>query len=78
MVSSTRIVQHTMLATRQGEETMKIKVTEVDNNTTIKLKDDEGETVCYIHYNKGMNVVEIKNANKKPIKYIPLGEWNDW
>jgi nicotinic acid phosphoribosyltransferase len=53
---------------------MKIKITEVDNNTTIKLKDDEGETVCYIHYNKSMNVVEIKNANKKPIKYIPLGE----
>jgi hypothetical protein len=38
---------------------MKVKVTEVDNNTRIKLKDDDGE---------------IKNANKKPIKYIPLGE----
>ena len=27
---------------------MKVKVTEVDNNTRIKLKDDEGETVCYV------------------------------
>jgi uncharacterized lipoprotein len=53
---------------------MKVKVTEVDNNTRIKLKDDDGETVCYIYYNKNMNVLEIKNANKKPIKYIPLGE----
>ena len=53
---------------------MKVKVNEVDNHTTIKLKDDEGETICYIRYNKIMNVIEIKNANKKPIKYIPLGE----
>jgi hypothetical protein len=53
---------------------MKVKVTEVDNNTRIKLKDDEGETVCYIYYNKNMNVLEVKNANKKAIKYVPLGD----
>ena len=53
---------------------MKLKVTEVDDNTRIKLKDDEGETVCYIYHNKNMNVLEIKNANKKAIKYVPLGD----
>ena len=34
----------------------------------------EKQFVMSVYYNKDMNVVEIKNANKKAIKYVPLGD----
>jgi len=51
----------------------KIKVKILDEQTQLKIKSEDGETICYIMYNRAMNVLLISDEKKRPLKWVPLG-----
>lgn len=53
---------------------IKIKVNTMTETTKIKMKDEEGNVVCYITYNPTMNTLGISNSQKAFIKWVPLGD----
>ena len=51
----------------------KIKVNTLAEHTQLKIKSKDGETICYILYNRAMNVLLISDEKKNPLKWVPLG-----
>ena len=51
----------------------KIKVNILNEQTQLKIKSEDGETICYIMYNSTMNVLLISDEKKRPLKWVPLG-----
>lgn len=51
----------------------KVKVSKLAEHTQLKIKSEGGETICYILYNRTMNVLLISDEKKNPLKWVPLG-----
>lgn len=51
----------------------KVKVNTLAEHTQLKIKSEDGETICYILYNRAMNVLLISDEKKRPLKWVPLG-----
>ena len=54
-------------------EKIKVKVNTMTDTTRIKMKSEDGNTVCYITYNPKMNSLGILNNQKEFVKWVPLG-----
>lgn len=54
-------------------EKIKVKVNTMTEKTRIKMKGENGDTVCYITYNPKMNSLGILNNEKVFVKWVPLG-----
>lgn len=52
---------------------IKIILNTEDEKTKIKVKDEEGNLVCYINYLSNMNSLGIFNSEKEFVKWVPLG-----
>jgi hypothetical protein len=51
----------------------KIKVNTLAEHTQLKIKSKDGEVICYIVYNKAMNVLLVYDEKNRPLKWVPLG-----
>ena len=50
-----------------------VNLDKVGDSTKIKMKNAEGEVICHITYNPKMNSLKVVDANKKFVKWVPLG-----
>ena len=51
----------------------KVKVSKLAEHTQLKIKSEDGETICHILYNRTMNALLISDEKKSPVKWVPLG-----